>query len=162
MNFAQFEEWMVWHILWKFQMREQSSFLNVLYHSTFKYLKEKMVMKSVNSIYIFLIASQIYTRDPRPIPPCVMASSAMELNLGVFGFLPPTHAKVNANDKRVYDPLALVCLHAQIAVQLFWLWEKPKDPQIQPHARIKMAQVLGSLVCIWAVDCIHHLQSFTI
>ena len=27
--------------------------------------------------------------------------------------------------------------------QLFWLQEKPKDPQIEPHAEIKMAQVLG-------------------
>ena len=28
--------------------------------------------------------------------------------------------------------------------QLIWLQEKPKDPQFEPHARIKMAQVLGS------------------
>ena len=33
MKFAQFEEWMLWYILYKFQIREQSSFLNVLYHS---------------------------------------------------------------------------------------------------------------------------------
>ena len=33
MKFAQFEEWMLWYILWKFQIREQSSFLNVLYNS---------------------------------------------------------------------------------------------------------------------------------
>ena len=33
MKFAQFEEWMLWYILLKFQIREQSSFLNVLYHS---------------------------------------------------------------------------------------------------------------------------------
>ena len=33
MKFAQFEEWMLWYILWKFQIREQASFLNVLYHS---------------------------------------------------------------------------------------------------------------------------------
>ena len=25
---------------------------------------------------------------------------------------------------------------------LFWLWEKPKDPQFVPHAGTKMAQVL--------------------
>ena len=30
---------------------------------------------------------QIYTRDPRPILPHVMASPAMGLNLGVFRFL---------------------------------------------------------------------------
>ena len=34
--------------------------------------------------------------DPRPrIPPRVMASSAMGLKFGVFGFLPTTHAKTN-------------------------------------------------------------------
>ena len=34
--------------------------------------------------------SQIYKGDPRPrIPPCVMASSAMGLKLGVFGFCRP-------------------------------------------------------------------------
>ena len=33
MKFAQFEEWMLWYILQKFQTRRQSSFLNVLYHS---------------------------------------------------------------------------------------------------------------------------------
>ena len=33
MKFAQFEEWMFWYILKRFQIREQSSFLNVLYHS---------------------------------------------------------------------------------------------------------------------------------
>ena len=33
MKFAQFEKWMLRYILQKFQIREQSSFLNVLYHS---------------------------------------------------------------------------------------------------------------------------------
>ena len=28
--------------------------------------------------------------------------------------------------------------------QLFWLQDKPEDPQFQPHARIKMVQVMGS------------------
>ena len=35
--------------------------------------------------------------------------------------------------------------------QLFWLRETPEDPQFEPHARIKMAQVLGSLVYIYAL-----------
>ena len=35
MKFAQFEECTLWHILWRFQIRVQSSFFfNVLYHST--------------------------------------------------------------------------------------------------------------------------------
>ena len=39
--------------------------------------------------------------------------------------------------------------------RLFWLPEKPKDPQIQSHVGIKMAQVLGSLVyiCDIYLDC---------
>ena len=50
-----------------------------------------------------------------------------------------------------------VYLHARTAVdrhmhlkpRLFWLREKLKDPQFEPHAGIKMAQVLGSLVYIY-------------
>ena len=33
MKFAKFEEWMLRYILWRFQIRERSSFLNVLYYS---------------------------------------------------------------------------------------------------------------------------------
>ena len=32
-KFAQFKEWMLWYILWSFQNREQSTSLNVIYHS---------------------------------------------------------------------------------------------------------------------------------
>ena len=32
--------------------------------------------------------------------------------------------------------------------RLFWLLEKPEDPQIEPHAGIKMVQSLVSLVYI--------------
>ena len=33
--------------------------------------------------------------------------------------------------------------------RLFWLREKPEDPQFDPHAGIKMAQVLGSPLYIY-------------
>ena len=33
--------------------------------------------------------------------------------------------------------------------RLFWLWEKLEDPQFEPHAGIKMAQVLESPVYIY-------------
>ena len=47
------------------------------------------------------LLSQIYKGDPRPrILLCVMASSAMGLKLGVFKFLPTTHAKTNAMHPR--------------------------------------------------------------
>ena len=39
--------------------------------------------------------------------------------------------------------------------QLFWLREKPEDPQYEPHAEIKMAQVLGSPVYIYAMNSIN-------
>ena len=43
-----------------------------------------------------LTITQYYSRDPRPpIPPHVMALSAVGLNLGVSGFLLTTHAKTN-------------------------------------------------------------------
>ena len=51
----------------------------------------------------FLNTPQIYTGDPRPpIPPCVMASSAMELKLVVFGFL-----QTQTHYKCVHDLCAL-------------------------------------------------------
>ena len=34
-------------------------------------------------------------------------------------------------------------------LRLFWLREIPKDPHFEPHARIKMAQVLGSPAYIY-------------
>ena len=107
-------------------------------------------------------ATDIHQRYQLPIPPCVTASSAMGLNLGVFRFLPTTHAKSNAKQMRSWFSRAtwlLTCdwLHAQTAVhagnynapvgpQLFWLREKPEDPQIEPHVGIKMVACLVSLV----------------
>ena len=43
-----------------------------------------------------VLVPQLYKGHPRPhIPPRVMVSSALGLKLGVFGFLPTTHAKTN-------------------------------------------------------------------
>ena len=100
--------------------------------------------------------SQIYTRDPRsPLLPPVMASSAMGLNLRVFRF-----RKTNATCAT--QCFTRVCLHAQTTVHagntrtwqttIILITENPKDPQFEPHARIKMAQVLGSLVYICGND----------
>ena len=61
-------------------------------------------------------------RDPRtPIPPRVMASSSMGLKLGVFGFLPTTHAKANELQMRPRSLCTVrrfmhVYLQAKIAV----------------------------------------------
>ena len=60
--------------------------------------------------------------DPRTfIPPCVMAWSAMELQLGVFGFLPTTHTETNTNkmcprSSRAVRRFTHVYVHAQITV----------------------------------------------
>ena len=56
------------------------------------------------------------------LPPCVMASSAMALNFGVFRFLPTTHAEIHAKQMRsrslcAVRRFALVSHRAQIAVQ---------------------------------------------
>ena len=57
-----------------------------------------VVMKVV---IVVRVGTYIYTRDPRPpISPYVMALSAMGLKLGVFRFLPTTHAKTNAIQMR--------------------------------------------------------------
>ena len=109
---------------------------------------------------------QIYKGDPRPrIPPRVMASSAIGLKLGVLGFL-PTNTQKQMQNKWVHD-LRAPCsvlrqfyLNAQTLVdagdirtwqpRLFSLREKPEDPQFEPHAEVKMAQVLGSplYICV--------------
>ena len=105
-----------------------------------------------------------YSRDPRPR---VMVSSAMGLNLGVFGFLPTTYAKTNAQQIMFMIFVCLAALYACLSslsdsntctLNTYALDEplfrniliagKNQDPQMEPHAGIKMVQVLGSLVYI--------------
>ena len=89
---------------------------------TFRNLKKKKNYNNFKIMGFATLEPQIYPRDPRlPIPSRVMASSAMGLNLGVFGFLPTTHAKTNAKQMRSRSSRAVrrftrVCLHAQTAV----------------------------------------------
>ena len=40
-------------------------------------------------------------------------------------------------------------VYALDELRLFWLREKPEDPQFEPHAGIKMAQILESPVYIY-------------
>ena len=80
-----------------------------------------------------------------------MASSAMGLNLWVFGFLQPKndHRALCGFERVIVFPLRPQYMHVTYAPdepRLFWLWEKPDDP----HAGIKMAQGLVSLVYICA------------
>ena len=41
-------------------------------------------------------------------------------------------------------PLYMQMTYALDKPRLFWIWEKLEDPQFEPHAGIKIAQVLGS------------------
>ena len=107
--------------------------------------------------------SQIQKKDPRtPIPPRVKVLSAMELHLGYSGFCWPQVLKqTQRNSSMIFECCAAfhTCLssrsdcstYAPDESRLFWSQEKPEYPQFEPHARIKMAQVLGSLVyiCGW-------------
>ena len=120
--------------------------------------------------------TQIYTRDTRlPIPSCIMALSAMGLNLGVFGFLPTTHAKASAKQmpsrysRAAQRLLTCDCLHAQTTVHARNLrtWQTTiilitgkMTPKIEPHAGIKMAQGLVCLVYICGGQR-YHLQRLT-
>ena len=87
--------------------------------------------------------------------PRVMASSAM----GVFGFLPTTHAKANVKQVRSQSSrparlLACDCFYAQPAVHainlrtlrttIIFTTGKTRRPQFEPHARIKVTQGLVS------------------
>ena len=101
-----------------------------------------------------------------------MASSVMELQLGVFSFLPATHVKTKSKVKKnasaifthhaasyAYFVFTLRLQYKQVTYApdesgLFWSREKPGYPQLEPHALKKMAQILKSLVYIYicAVD----------
>ena len=94
----------------------------------------------------------------------------MGLKLGVFGFLPTTLAKTHTKQMLPRSSRTVQCFicvyftsrsdrgrcrlmmqvtYAPAESQLFWLWENPEDPQFEPHAGIKMVQVLGSPVYIY-------------
>ena len=89
-----------------------------------------------------------------------MASSAMEFQLGVFRFLPSTPTETNTHKMRppsscavqhftrFYQPLSSRSgrsTYAPDESRLIWSCEYP---QLEPHAGIKMVQVLGSPVYI--------------
>ena len=50
-----------------------------------------------------MVITDIHQRSHTYIPPCVMASSAMGLNLGVFGFLLTTHVDTKMQNKCVQN-----------------------------------------------------------
>ena len=89
-------------------------------HDSFGYLK----IITLDKYFIYeqwhqnATATDIHQRFQTSIPPCcVMVSSAMGLNLGVFGFLPTTHTKMHVKQMRSQSLRAvwhfvLVCHHA--------------------------------------------------
>ena len=87
----------------------------------------------------------------------------MELQFGVFRFLPTTHVETNANKMCPRSLWAMwhfthVYLHAHTTVHMhltnqdyFDQWKSPRNTWIPPigaHAEIKMSQVMGSLVYV--------------
>ena len=96
-----------------------------------------------------------------------MASSAMGLNLGVFGDFADHTCKSlrKANALMIFarHTVFYACLSSRAYPQymqvtqalndprLFWSGEKPEDLQIEPHAGIKMAEGLVSLLYICGV-----------
>ena len=90
-----------------------------------------------------------------------MTSSATELHLGVFGFLPTTSEEANANKMRLRSSSAVRDVPRVFIFTLrpryIRTWripviliagKKPEYPKFKPHAGIKMVQVLGCLVYI--------------
>ena len=90
----------------------------------------------------------MYTRDPRPIPPRVMASSAMRVQLGGLRVFADRTRKNKSKTKCVHDLLTscsglrlfdfmlrsqyMQVTYASDKPQLFWLWENLKTPNAAP------------------------------
>ena len=85
-----------------------------------------------------------WKRDPRtPIPPHVMASSAMELKLGIQVFAAHSHGnKCKQNASMIFARCGAfhTCLSSRSdhstyihLTQLFWLQEKPRISPLEPH-----------------------------
>ena len=83
--------------------------------------------------------------------------------LGIFRFLPSIYARANASTifmRCFYTfistlrPQLIQVTYAPDELWLFWLQTKPEDPQFEPHAEIKMTQVLGSPLCICGLNSI--------
>ena len=103
--------------------------------------------------------NEIKLNETTPILPCAMASSAMEVQLGVFGFLLTAHAEKKNTCKQNAPTIFACCVvfhtclsscsdRSTYVPDESQLKKKPKYPQLEPHAGIRMAQVLGAPFCI--------------
>ena len=136
-------------------------------HKYFESISKYWSLYALRHFHIFCkkkILNHRYTR--LPIPPRVMASSAMGAQSGVFGFSPITHVKANAKQMRsrslctrqlfaivfTLRPHDMHVTYTPDGPRLFWLREKPEDPHTEPHAGIKMAQGLVSLVYVCVLN----------
>ena len=82
---------------------------------------------------------------------------------GIWGFADHTGRNTHKqNSFTIFFAAFPVCLfsssdrstYAPEESRLFWSWEKPKYPQFEPRAGIKVAQVLGSIVYICDINAI--------
>ena len=111
-----------------------------------------------------------------PIPPLVMTSSAMELQLGVFWLCQTTHAEMNANkmpprSSRTVRRFTHACLssssdrYAPDESQFFDRGENPNTPNRIPmlgqrwsrfcdlwFISVKMTKMHNGLACTWRLD----------
>ena len=114
--------------------------------------------------------SQIYTGDSRPpIPPCVMALSAMGLKLGGLRVLPTTHAKMNTKQmhpqsSRTVRHFTFVYLHTQTAVDVGGIrtWRttvNSKTPNLSPMLESRWRRFWDLRI---SMACLYHTDRYTI
>ena len=116
-----------------------------------------------------------YEGDPRPcLPPwyySVISHGAQFRGLPVFSNHIHKYAKTNAKKNAstisachaafyfvfifMLRPQLMQVTYTPDKLQLFWLWEKPEDPQFEPHIGVKMVQVLGSPLYICGEELIY-------
>ena len=105
-------------------------------------------------------SAQIWKGDLRtPIPVHLMVSSAMELQLGLFRFLQPHTGKQTQTKclHNLHAPCSIshmfifmlrLQVHTHLTNYSYFDCGKLEYPQLEPHAWLKIAQVLGPPVNI--------------
>ena len=114
----------VWEGMWtqiNSQMKVQSSICDTIQCtiSTVNCPPSCQNRDAVDRQLAYVLKPQTYKGDPRPCTlPRVMASSATGLKLGVFGFLPTTHAKTNAKQVHPQSLCAMWCTYPCLSLHL--------------------------------------------
>ena len=152
--------------IWYRELYSASQWINLNVHSSKKclFFQQKNTHKRWVTLNGILVLPQIYKGDPRPrISLSEMVSSALGSNWGTLSFCQPHTWKQTQTQMRLWSSRAVqrfthVYLYAQTTVNagdictwrttVILITEKPKDPQFEPRAGMKMAQVLKSFLYI--------------